>query len=107
MDEGGGGIVEEEIRKVEGDRSDFLNISTRGKAKFLFEVNLADADDAFLKVYLSVKLDFKEKDRLISGFNYDVWVLRMRGFFREVRLWSWAEGICIRLELINTERIFL
>lgn len=107
MDEGGGGTVEEETRKAEGDRPDPPNTSTRGKAKPLFEANSADADDAFLKAYPSVKLDFKEKDRLTSGSNYDVWALRMRGFLREARLWPWAEGTCIRLELTNTERILL
>lgn len=33
-----------------------------------------------------VKLDFKEKDRLSNGANYDVWSIRMRGFLMEAGL---------------------
>lgn len=103
MDEGD--IIEEEVVQLGGGKLDFLSISDKGKGKFLSENNFADADDDFLKSYLSVKLDFKEKDCLISGLNYDVWVLRMRGFFREVRLWSWVDGTCIRLGFIITRNV--
>lgn len=40
----------------------------------------------------SVKIDFKEKDRLQSGVNYDVWAMRVRGFLREARLWGYIDG---------------
>lgn len=54
-----------------------------------------------------MKLDVKEKDRLISGFNYDVWVFRMRDFFREVKLWLWVNGSEIRLQMTEIEKRLL
>lgn len=38
------------------------------------------------------KIDFKEKDRFNSGFNYDVWVIRMCWFFKEAGLWEYVSG---------------
>lgn len=42
--------------------------------------------------YFSIKIDFKKKDRLFTGLNYDVWTIRMTGFFKEVNLWMYVDG---------------
>lgn len=47
-------------------------------------------------------MDFKEKDRFSNGVNYDVWVIRMFGFLKEVGLWGVVSGDELRLY----ERIF-
>lgn len=38
------------------------------------------------------KIDFKEKDRLNSGSNYDVWAIRMCWFLKEAGLWEHVSG---------------
>lgn len=103
MDEGD--TIEEEVAQLGGGKLDPPSTSDKGKGKPPPENNLADADDDFLKSYPSVKLDFKEKDCLTSGLNYDVWALRMRGFLREARLWPWADGTCIRPGLTTTRNV--
>lgn len=42
--------------------------------------------------YLSIKIDFKKKDRLSTGSNYDVWTIRMTGFLKEANLWMYVDG---------------
>lgn len=46
--------------------------------------------------FLSVKIDFKEKDRLLTGFNYDVCIIKMKGFLSEVNLWEFVDDIIFR-----------
>lgn len=38
------------------------------------------------------KFEFKEKDRLTSGANYDVWAIRMSGLLKESGLWPYVTG---------------
>lgn len=40
----------------------------------------------------SIKVEFKERDRLRDGANYDVWAIRMRGFLKESTLWDIVDG---------------
>lgn len=39
----------------------------------------------------SVKIDFKEKDRLSTGSNYDVCTIKMKGFLSEANLWEFVD----------------
>lgn len=39
-----------------------------------------------------VKLDFKDRDRLSNGANYDVWAITMKGFLLEAGLWDYVSG---------------
>lgn len=58
--------------------------------------NLNDQFDEAADVrfnYPSVTIDFKEKDRLSTGSNYDVWTIRMkRWFLLEANLWEFVDG---------------
>lgn len=42
--------------------------------------------------YLSVKIEFKEKDWLSTDSNYDMWNIRMTGFLKEANLWMFVDG---------------
>lgn len=53
---------------------------------------------------LSIKVEFKERDRFRDGVNYDVWVIRMRGFFKEFTFWDIVDGTEIRF--VFSERMF-
>lgn len=48
--------------------------------------------DGILKSVFSIKIDFKERDRLRDDVNYDVWVIRMKGFLKEFLLWDVVTG---------------
>lgn len=39
-------------------------------------------------------------DRLRDGRNYDVWVIRMKGFLKEIQLWEIVDGTVVKSELI-------
>lgn len=95
-------IINEQQGKADGDKLLFLRYFGGGCDLSSF----GSRDDDFLRVFLIVKLDFKEKDRLISGFNYDVWVLSMRGFFRKVKLWLWVDDTFVRFLLTELEKYF-
>lgn len=44
----------------------------------------------------NIKIDFKERDRLKDGANYDVWSIRMSGFLKEASLWGIVSGTVTR-----------
>lgn len=48
--------------------------------------------DGTLKSVPSIKIDFKERDRLRDDANYDVWAIRMKGFLKESSLWDVVTG---------------
>lgn len=58
---------------------------------------LNNFDISYLQNFLFIKIDFKEKDRLLTGLNYDVWIIRIKGFFQELNLWSFVDDINSRL----------
>lgn len=39
-----------------------------------------------------LKLDFKERDSLNNGSNYNVCSIRMRGFLQEAGMWDYVSG---------------
>lgn len=43
-----------------------------------------------------IKLDFKERDRLNNGSNYDIWAIRMLGFLQEASMWGHVNGTVTR-----------
>lgn len=82
-------VIKEQSQKLGADRPPPLNPGNGrvGGREILVHLEVRGNP---LKLYPSIKLDFKEKNRLTSGSNYDVWALRMRGFLREEncgRLW--------------------
>lgn len=76
---------EESARKVKE-----ANDLARKLAEDLWELQAKELED--VRKYNPVKLDFKEKDRLHSGVNYDVWAIRMKGFLLEAGLWGHVSG---------------
>lgn len=96
-------IINEQQGKADGDKPPSPRHLGGGRDPSPF----GSRDDDPLRAFPIVKLDFKEKDRLTSGSNYDVWALSMRGFFRKAKLWLWVDDTFARPSLTELEKHLL